>query len=56
MSEWYLVENKENMAISEDGEMLELLFNANKWGNQYVEIPIKLVRNILNYASKPQDS
>ena len=37
MSEWFEIKNQEDVEISEDGKTLEILFNTNRFGNQYVE-------------------
>lgn len=47
MSEWYEIKNQDDIEISEDGKMLEVLFNTNQFGNQYIEIPIKFIAKIL---------
>ena len=47
MSEWYEIKNQDDIEISADGKMLEVLFNTNRLGNQYIEIPIKFIVKIL---------
>lgn len=47
MSEWYAIENQEDVEISKDGKQLEVLFNSNNFGNCYVEIPIEYITNVL---------
>jgi hypothetical protein len=51
MSEWFDIESKDDIEISEDGETLEILFNTNKFGNQYVEVPIEFITEILKGAN-----
>lgn len=43
MSEWYQIKEQEDVELSEDGECIEILFNTNDSGNQYVEVPIKFI-------------
>ena len=52
MSEWYEIKNQEDIEISKDGKVLEVLFNSNQFGNQYIEIPIKFITNILTHKNK----
>ena len=47
MSEWYEIKNQEDIELSEDGESIEVLFNSNKFGNQYVDIPIEFIIKVL---------
>lgn len=47
MSEWYEIKNQDDIEISADGKTLEILFNTNQFGNQYIEIPIKFITKIL---------
>jgi len=49
MSEWFEIKNQEDVKISEDGKTVDVLFNTNEWGNQYVEIPIEFIMNILEH-------
>ena len=46
MSEWYEIKNKEDVEISKDGKSLEVLFNSNDWGNQYIIIPIEFITDV----------
>jgi len=47
MSEWYEVTDKEDVEISEDGQNVDVLFFTNDWGNQYIQIPIDIIHNVL---------
>ena len=51
MSEWYEIENQEDIEISQDGKMLQVLFYGDHWGNKYVEIPIQFIANVLRRPS-----
>lgn len=48
MSEWYEVKNPEDIELSDDGKYLDVLFAVNEGGNCYVEIPIELIRKLLD--------
>lgn len=48
MSEWFKIKEQDDVEISEDGKTLEIWFNSNNFGNQYVEVPIEFVKNILD--------
>lgn len=43
MSLRYPVQDPENVEISEDGGELEILFNTDYNGNNYVDIPIEII-------------
>lgn len=47
MSEWYEVENQDDVELSDDKKTLEVWFKANYNGNVYIEIPIEFVKNAL---------
>lgn len=51
MSEWYEIKKQDDIEISADGKTLEVLFNTNQFGNQYIEIPIKFITKILAQPS-----
>ncbi len=49
MSEWYEIKDQDDVELSEDGKSIEILFNTNKFGNQYVDIPLNFImRTIWN--------
>ncbi|MCP4650287.1 MAG: hypothetical protein GY853_09460 [PVC group bacterium] len=48
MSIWYSVKDKEDVAISEDGKSLEILFEKRYDGNHYVEVPVKFIQEVVN--------
>jgi len=47
MSIWYIIEDPEDIEISEDGETLDVLFTFDDSGNHYVEIPIEFIKSLL---------
>jgi len=48
MSEWFEIKNQENIEISEDGKMLEILIGGiARIGNISIVVPIKFIKNIL---------
>ena len=48
MSEWYKIEDEEFVEVSKDKKTIEVLFNTNENGNQYIDIPIEFIKNVLN--------
>lgn len=57
MSTWYQIKDPGDLDISEDGEILEIhVTDAMKldayFGNTYLEVPIKLIANILNCTTE----
>ncbi len=48
MSVWYIIEDPEDIEISEDGKTLDVLFTFDDSGNHYVEIPIEFIEQCLN--------
>ncbi len=48
MSEWFEIKDKEDVELSGDGERIMILFNTNEFGNQYVEIPVKFIRRVID--------
>ena len=56
MSEWFEVKNKEDVEVSKDRKDLEILFNTNDWGNQYIIVPIEFIKNAMMdwYETKNQ--
>jgi len=47
MSEWYEIKTQEEVELSADKKSIEVLFNTNEWGNQYVDIPIKFIKGVM---------
>ena len=47
MSEWFEVKNKEDVEVYKDRKDLEILFNTNDWGNQYIIVPIEFIKNAM---------
>lgn len=50
MSEWIIVEKQEDVELSDDGKTIEVLFQTNRWGNRYIEIPVEFVKSILEVS------
>lgn len=48
MSVWYTIEDPEDVEISKDGKTMDVLFSTDDCGNNYVEIPIELVKSCLD--------
>ena len=48
MSEWTEIKTREDVELSEDGKHIEVLYNTNMWGNQYIEIPVEFITSELN--------
>ena len=47
MSIWHGVNSQEDVELSEDGETIDVLFNHDYNGNNYVSIPIEFIKNVL---------
>lgn len=47
MSEWFEIEDQEDVELSKDGRSIEILFNSTDQGNQYVDVPIEFIRRLL---------
>jgi len=47
MSIWHEIKNPEDLEISEDGKTIEVLFNSDRFGNFYVDIPIIFIKTLL---------
>jgi hypothetical protein len=58
MSEWFEIKAREDVEVSDDGKTLEVLFNTNEWGNQYVAIPIEFIMSAIvkNAMVPPQQT
>jgi len=52
MSIWHEVKDKDNIAISEDKETIEIMFREDCNGGNYVDIPIKFIEEILSGLQK----
>lgn len=48
MSTWIRVENPEDVELSEDGRTVEVLYSSDKFGNNYIEIPVEFVNKVLS--------
>lgn len=48
MSEWYEVNDPEDVDFSLDGKSIHILYKTNRNGNCYVEVPVDLIENILH--------
>ena len=49
MSTWYEL-TEDDIDVSEDGTMLEVLYDTDDWGNNYMEIPIEAIERKLKEA------
>ena len=47
MSEWFEIKSQEDVELSDDRESVEVLFNTDQFGNQYVEIPVEFLAELL---------
>ena len=47
MSEWIEIKDPEDVELSEDGKHIEVLYNYNAFGNQYIEIPVEYIKNVM---------
>lgn len=47
MSTWQEIRNKSCVEISSDGETIEVLYNHDHNGNNYIEIPIEFVISLV---------
>ena len=47
MSTWHEVKDKDDIDLSLDKEDLHILFDGDEWGNIYVSVPVKLVKEVL---------
>lgn len=47
MSKWIKVESQEDVELSEDGQMIEVYVDSDEFGNNYVEIPVGFVKQVL---------
>jgi len=52
MSEWYTITDKDDVDISDDGQNADILFNTNDFGNQYVQVPIDIIANVLPHRKE----
>ena len=47
MSTWYEIKDQEDVKVSEDGKTIEVMFSNDRFGNNYVDIPIEFIENCL---------
>jgi len=47
MSLWYEIKNKDDVELSEDGTEVDVLFNSDGFGNQYISIPVEFLVELL---------
>ena len=47
MSIWYEIKDGSNVELSADGTTVEVLFNTDYNGNNYVDIPIEFIKKAL---------
>jgi len=47
MSEWFEITDPDDVELSKDGKRIEIMFNTNEFGNQYVEVPIEFITRVL---------
>lgn len=48
MSTWIEIKNKEDVELSDDGKHIEVLYSSDKFGNNYIEIPVEFLKSALN--------
>ena len=53
MSLWYEVDDRDAVELSSDGKSVEVLFSTDRAGNNYVEIPIEFIRQLLDESTQP---
>ena len=54
MSEWYEIKDQNDVELSEDGKRIEIMFNTNEFGNQYVEVPIEFITRVLKESHEKE--
>jgi len=47
MSEWYKIKDQADVELSEDGKSIEIMFNTNYSGSQYIEVPVEFIKRVL---------
>jgi len=47
MSEWFEIKDPDDVDLSDDGNFVHVLFETNRNGNRYVEIPVSVVNRAL---------
>lgn len=47
MSEWFEVKKADNVDLSDDGKFFHILFQTNRNGNRYVEVPVEILVKLL---------
>lgn len=47
MSLWKQIKNQEDVELSEDGKTIEVLYEFDHNGNNYIEIPVEFIKNVL---------
>ena len=47
MSEWYKIKDQADVELSEDGKSIEIMFNTNYSGSQYIEVTVEFIKRVL---------
>ena len=47
MSRWYEIEDPNDLAVED--EMLIILYGSDDWGNNYIQIPIEMIKALLDH-------
>ena len=47
MSEWYEVKDPDDVDLSDDGKFVHVLFDTNRNGNRYAEVPVEMLKKLL---------
>ena len=47
MSYWKEIEEEEDIEYNEEDDSIEVLYETNDFGNCYVDIPMKFVKNLI---------
>ena len=55
MSYWRKIYDREDVELSEDGKFIEVLYDTDKFGNKYIEIPIEFIREVLRDDTTDRD-
>lgn len=48
MSEWFEVNDVDDISFSDDGKEIHVLFETNDFGNRYVSIPVSIIEEVLS--------
>jgi len=52
MSEWFEIKDRSDIEVSDNGETIEVLFDSDRNGNKYVDIPISLIAEVIGAELK----